>query len=198
MINGKTRMFSDEDLAPTRAPLEHARHLPGQYYTSQGVYEMEVEKLFMKDWLMVARVEEFTEPGDYMTTEIVGEPIIVCLNNACELRAFANVCKHRGAAVAAGSGNAASFNCPFHGWIYDLDGKLVTPSQPRGLPQFDAKNCQLSLIRLETWGGCVFVNFDSECSSLADYMAADEFAESAAFIRPEDMRLVDRFTYDID
>ena len=190
--------FSQKELAPTRLPVEEARHLPGYYYTSQDIYEMEIEKLFMRDWLMIARIEEFAEPGDYMTTEILGEPIIVCLNAQRELRAFANVCKHRGAAVASGAGNVASFSCPFHGWIYDLDGSLVSPSQPRGLPRLDVESCSLSPVRLDTWGGCVFVCFDDQGPSLAEYMAADEFAESAAFMRPEDMRLVDRFTYEID
>ncbi len=196
--NGAARYFSEEELAPTRARLEDARHLPGHYYTSPDIYEMEVEKLFMRDWLMLARVEEFSEPGDFMTMEIVGEPILLCMNAHRALRAFTNVCRHRGAAVASGNGNTPDFRCPFHGWIYDLDGKLVAPSQPRGLPRFDVANCGLSPIRLETWGGCIFVCFDDEGPSLAEYMAADAFADSAAFLRSEDMRLVDRFTYEID
>ena len=190
--------FSNEELAPTRAPLEDARHLPGHYYTSRDIYEMEVEKLFMRDWLMVARIEEFSAPGDYMTLEIVGEPIVLCMNQRGALGAFANVCRHRGAAVASGSGNAASFTCPFHGWVYDLDGRLVAPSQPRGLPRFDSARCRLAPIRLDVWGGCVFVCFDEDGPTLAEYMAVDEFADSAAFLRPEDMRLVDRFAYEID
>ena len=196
--NGATALFDETELAPTRAPLEAARHLPGHYYTSQEVYDLEVEKLFMRDWLMIARVEEFAEPGDYMTFEIVGEPIVVCLNDRRELQAFANVCKHRGAAIAKGNGNAKEFSCPFHGWIYDLDGHLVAPSQPKGLPHFDVKACRLSPIRLETWGGFAFVTFNDGTPSLAEYLAVDEFAESAAFMRPQDMQLFDRFTYEID
>ncbi len=196
--NDLVGLFDENELAPTRAPLEAAYHLPGHYYTSQEVYEMEVEKLFMRDWLMVARVEEFTEPGDYMTFEIVGEPFIVCLNDRRELHAFSNVCAHRGAAVAEGSGNIREFKCPFHDWIFDLDGKLVAPAQPNGLPHFDVKSCQLSPIRLETWGGFAFVTFYDGAPSLEEYMAVDEFAESAAFTRPEDMRLIDRFSFEIE
>lgn len=196
--NGKTKYFDEKELHPTRAPLEDARHLPGHYYTSSEIHEMEVEKLFMRDWLMVARVEEFAEPGDYRAMEIVDEPIVVCMNERRELHAFANVCSHRGAAVALGEGNASEFHCPFHDWVYDLDGHLVTPSQPRGLPRFDVKNCSLSPIKLDTWGGFVFINFDDDCPTLAEYLAVDEFAESAAFMRCEDMRVVDRYTYEID
>ena len=196
--NGKAKLFDEKELVPTRAPVEDARHLPGHYYTSPEIYEMEVEKLFMRDWLMVARIEEFSKPGDYRTLDIVGEPIIVSMNEQLELHAFANVCRHRGAAVASGAGNTSQFSCPFHGWIYDLDGNLVTPSQPRGLPRFDAKSCRLSPIKLDTWGGFVFVNLDDGCPTLEEYLAVDEFAESTAFMQPENMRLVDRFTYEID
>ena len=196
--HGGARYFNKAELEATRARIEEARHLPGIYYTSPEIYAMEVEKLFMHDWLVVARVEEIPSPGDYMTMDIVGEPIIVCRNADGTLHAFSNVCRHRGAAVASGAGNAKEFTCPFHGWIYSLDGRLVSPSQPRGLPRFDVKSCRLSPIKLATWGGFVFVNFDDACPTLADYLGVDEFAESAAFIRPEDMVLVDRFTYEID
>ena len=74
------RYFNKAELEATRAGLEEARHLPGIYYTSPEIYAMEVEKLFMRDWLVVARVEEIASPGDYMTMDIVGEPIIVCCN----------------------------------------------------------------------------------------------------------------------
>ena len=106
---GRAGYFSEEDIAPTRALLHDAPHLPGRYYTSPDIYEMEIEKLFMRDWLMVARVEEFSRPGDFMTMEVVGEPILLCMDEDRALRAFANVCRHRGAAVASGNGNTPAF-----------------------------------------------------------------------------------------
>lgn len=213
--------FSERELAKTRNAIEDARHLPGHYYTSPDIYAMEIEKLFLKDWLVVGRVEEVPNPGDYLATEIVGEPIIVCRNAAGELNAFSNVCRHRGAALvpstppagsagnghgrapfeevfAAQTGNVSEFRCPFHAWIYDLEGRLVAPSRGRGLPRFDAKGCRLPAIRLDTWGGFIFINFDDDCRSLSDYLADDNFAGAADWVRAEDYILIDRYTFEID
>ena len=91
-----------EGLAPMRKPLATARHLPGYVYTSQEVLELEKERLFMTDWLMICREEEVESPGDYMTFRILSEPVLVCRDGDGELHAFANVCRHRGVEVASG------------------------------------------------------------------------------------------------
>src|SRR4051812_16670154 len=148
-----------EELKQTRAPVTEAKHLPAYYYTSPEIFELEKQKLFYKDWLIVGRVEEFPNPGDYKAFELVDEPVVVCRNAKGELKAFANVCRHRGVAVAIGSGNAKEFLCPYHAWVYDLDGALVSPSRPRGI-KVGPETRQLPPIRLETWGGFVFINFD--------------------------------------
>lgn len=193
-----TNLFDEAELKCTRAALEDARHLPGCYYTSQKVYEMEVRKLFLKDWMVVGRVEEFAKPGDYRTLTLVGEPIVIVRDENGQLNAFSNVCLHRGAAVVVGNGNAKEFSCPFHAWLYDLKGQLVTPSRPRGLPKYEYKDCRLPALKLDTWGGFVFVNFDDHSPSLAEYLDVDGFGQAAAFIRPEDFRLVDRYTVQMD
>src|SRR4051812_7158542 len=96
----------DEQLSATRAPRAEAAHLPPHYYTSPEILELEKQKLFFKDWLIVGRVEEWPNPGDYRAMEICDEPVVICRNKEGELRAFANVCRHRGVAVAIGEGNA--------------------------------------------------------------------------------------------
>lgn len=220
--DGAAAFFSEDELLQTRKAVEQARHLPGHYYTSPEIYAMEIEKLFMRDWLVVGRVEEFANPGDYLATDIVGEPIIVCRNAAGGLSAFSNICRHRGAAVVPSAvtpvvapgqtvlgnlpfqevrlaqGNAKEFTCPFHAWVYDLEGRLAATSRPRGLPQFKPSECRLSPIKVDTWGGFVFINFDDNCRSLSDYLADDEFQASTAFMRPEDFQLIDRFTFEIE
>ena len=123
---------TEEELRDTRAPLAQATHLPAYYYTSPEILELEKEKLFFKDWLIVGRVEEWPNPGDYRAMEIVGEPIVITRNKDGELKAFANVCRHRGVAVAIGQGNTKEFLCPYHAWVYDLDGGLVSAARPRG------------------------------------------------------------------
>lgn len=186
------------ELAATRAPRAEAIHLPPHYYTSPAILELEKEKLFFKDWLVVGRVEEWPNPGDYRAFELVGEPIVVCRNKDGQLNAFSNVCRHRGVAVAIGEGNAKEFLCPYHSWAYDLNGTLVSPSRPRGVTIKDAEGRRLPPIKLDTWGGFVFINFDENAPSLADYLDVDDYRKAAAYVKPEDTVLVDTYTYELD
>ena len=117
-------MVSNEILA-TRNDLRRASHAAGEIYASKEIYRREVEVFFMRDWLYVGRVEELPNSGDYMTMRIAEEPVIIARDKGGELGAFYNMCVHRGVEVAYGSGNANSFKCPYHGWVYDLDGQLT-------------------------------------------------------------------------
>ncbi len=187
-----------QELSATRAPRAEAIHLPPHYYTSPEILELEKQKLFFKDWLIVGRVEEWPNAGDYRAMEIVGEPVVVCRNKAGELKAFANVCRHRGVAVAIGEGNAKEFQCPYHAWVYDLDGKLVSPARPRAIKIHSDQGRQLPPIKIDTWGGFVFINFDDQAPPLADYLDADDYRRAVAYVHPEDTVLVDTFTYELD
>ncbi len=190
--------FTAAELAPTRAPLDEALHLPARFYTSEDILALEKERLFFKDWLVVGRVEEFPKPGDYRAIDLLGEPVVICRNKAGELRAFANICRHRGVALVSGEGNARGFACPYHAWAYDLDGRLIAASRPQGLAHFDTANCRLPPIRLDTWGGFIFISFDPDGPSLADYLDADDYRAAAAYLKSEEMMLVDTYTYEID
>lgn len=189
---------TEEELRDTRAPRAQATHLPAHYYTSPEILELEKEKLFFKDWLIVGRVEEWPNPGDYRAMEIVGEPIVITRNKDGELKAFANVCRHRGVAVAIGQGNTKEFLCPYHAWVYDLDGGLVSAARPRGIKVAAGKGDQMPPIRIDTWGGFVFINFDDNAPPLADYLDADDYRKSVAYVHPEDTVLVDTYTYELD
>ena len=100
------------DLSETRAELRRARHLPGYVYDSPEIFALEKEKIFLKDWLALARVEEIERPGDYMTFRVLGEPVVVCRDRGGAINAFANVCAHRGVEVAAGSGQHEGVQLP--------------------------------------------------------------------------------------
>lgn len=189
---------SPDELKATRAPRAQAIHLPAHYYTSPEILELEKEKLFFRDWLIVGRIEEWPNPGDYRAMEIVGEPVVISRNQAGELKAFANVCRHRGVAVAIGEGNAKEFSCPYHAWVYDLDGALVSPSRPRGVKIQSAHGHQLPPIKLDTWGGFVFINFDEKAPPLNDYLDVDDYRKAVAYVKPEETVLVDTYTYDLD
>ena len=86
------------DLSGIRRPVNRATHVPGHFYASEDIYALEKEKIFMRDWMLVAREEELEKPGNYLiiTLRLLGEPIVVTRNQAGQLNAFANVCAHRG------------------------------------------------------------------------------------------------------
>ena len=106
-LDPKTR----EAIEKTRGHLSEARHLPGFYYTSQEIFQREIDTIFMREWLCVGRIEEFENPGDYHAMRIAGEPLVICRDNDNQLHAFRNVCRHRGVEVAVGQGNAKRFIC---------------------------------------------------------------------------------------
>ena len=130
--------------------------------------------------------------------EIVGEPIVVCRDQKGNLNAFANVCRHRGVAVAMGAGNATQFSCPYRAWSYGLDGRLTAPSRPRRLGSFDYRDCRLPPLRVNTWGGFVFVSFDPGGPSLSSYLAADGYQDAVAYVHPEKMTLVNTYSFKMD
>lgn len=184
-----------QDLELARLEDSKSRHIPGYYYTSPDILELEKEKLFMKDWLMVGRIEEFPNPGDYRVIDIIGESIIICRDDQGELNALTNVCRHRGVAVAEGEGNRSEFMCPFHAWTYDLKGNLITAPEADKFSAFDFSACQLPSHKIESWAGFIFINLDPNSPSLGDYLDADGVREAADFLRAEDTRIVDSYTY---
>ena len=131
------------DIAAIRAPISRARHAPGYIYTSPEIYALEKEKIFMRDWLCIARVEEIEKPGDFMTFDVMDEPIVIARARDGSINAFRNSCAHRGLVVAKGSGNAKSFSCEYHGWSYDLTGQLVGAPFMEDVQEFDLSSCRL-------------------------------------------------------
>ena len=194
--NGKKK---NGEFAPIRNDLYGSRHLPGYMYTSREIFEEEVDKLFMKEWLCVGRVEQFPNPGDYMATRIVGEPVVVCRNDKGELNAFANVCRHRGTEVAPkGTGNVKEFSCPYHGWLYDLNGSLVGAPYTKEIREtFDIKNCRLKPVKLDVWQGYIFINFDPDSAGLEHFLDDEGLRVCAEECRPGETMIADEFTQDI-
>ena len=180
----------------TRDSLENARHLPGYVYTSPEIYQREKEMIFMKDWLCVGRMEEVENPGDYMALRIMDEPIIVARDNDGNVGAFANVCKHRGVEVASGAGNLQEFSCPYHGWLYDLQGKLIGAPYMKEAEGFDPTNCQLERLQFGEWRGWMFVNFDPNAGPLDKFVA--EYEREFAFLQHDKTRLATKHVVNLD
>lgn len=179
--------ISSIDFEKIQSPVAQAQHAPGFLYTSPEIYELEKAEIFMKDWLCVGREEEVEKAGDYMALRILGEPVVVVRGRDLQVRAFANICAHRGVEVAYGEGNRKVLSCPFHGWSYGLDGRLIGAPLMDETEAFDRKRCGLPPIRLETWRGWMFLNFDPDAKPLADFVAPME--KDFGYLPQEEYRL---------
>jgi phenylpropionate dioxygenase-like ring-hydroxylating dioxygenase large terminal subunit len=151
---------------------EHqARALPGHFYTSERLLALEEAVLFRNGWVCLGRADEIVEPGDFFTTELSGEPLLVVRDSGRKLRVLSNVCRHRGMILAEGAGNAAVFTCPYHAWSYRADGTLIGAPLMRNTPGFDRKDCSLPEFASEVWQGFIFVNLDRNAPPLHPQLA---------------------------
>ena len=198
--NGGKRAGATLPFGKTRDDLHRARHLPGYMYTSRDIFDEEIDRIFMKDWLCVGRVEQFPESGDYKAMRVAGEPVIIARNEEGGLNAFSNVCKHRGVEVAAvGTGNTGRFSCPYHGWLYDLDGRLVGAPFSREIREsYDFKKCRLNPIQLDTWEGYIFISFDAGAADLKTFLDDEGVDICAKDCQPGKTKIADEYVFDIE
>lgn len=161
-----------DGLAATWLPLDLARTLPRAVYTSEAVFALEQRALFGATWLAVCREEDLADPGSFVTREIGRERMLLLRGEHEALRAFFNVCRHRGSRlVDEPCGRVqGTVSCPYHGWTYGLDGRLVSaPRMPAG---FDADELPLVPAPLGTREGFVFVSLDPAAPPLAQHLGA--------------------------
>ena len=143
--------------------------LPSDYYLDEAIFELEKQQIFYRSWQYVGHQSMLTNIGDYITLQICDESIFVIRSSDGELRAFYNVCRHRAHELLSGSGNVKNLIvCPYHAWSYDNQGALQQARMSEHRPGFDKADFCLPAIRLEVFCGCVFVNLDKDCDSLAD------------------------------
>ena len=164
----------------------NATTLPPSSYVDPAVYDREVERLFRREWICVARVDQFERAGDYISLDLFGEALVAVRGDDGEIRVLSRVCRHRWMPVVAGSGNRRSFQCPYHLWTYALDGRLLGAPDMERNAGFDRSSCRLPSLRVEIWQGFVFANFDPDAAPLAPRLAGLERA--IAPYRPAAMR----------
>ena len=156
------------ELEAIAKPLGEAALLPAKCYTNPAFHEFEVERVFMRNWLPVGRVDQVEKAGDFFTVSRFGEPILIVRDRALKLHALSNVCRHRNYPVAQGSGNCrANFICPYHGWAYDLTGQVRSAPFMEKTPSFDPKQWHLPRLGVDVWQGFIFVNFDADAPLLS-------------------------------
>ncbi|MEZ5802355.1 MAG: aromatic ring-hydroxylating dioxygenase subunit alpha [Rhizobiaceae bacterium] len=148
--------------------------LPGWSYHSPALLELEKEHVFRKHWQIVGHISDLPNPGDYLAMDVVGERALVVRGKDGEVRAFHNLCRHRGSRVVAESQGTCknALVCPFHGWVYNLDGTLRGAARPRSFPDLDKTEFGLMPLELEIWMGFIFIRFrESGQPSVAELMA---------------------------
>ena len=154
-----------------RAPLEEASTIPAPWYTDPRIAELERMNVFNKTWQLVARTDQVAKTGEFVSTIVAGEPIVVVRGNDDVLRAFFNVCRHHAAAVVTQPcGQTSMLQCPYHGWRYGLDGSLKGMPEFEGVKNFDRAQNGLVPVRVETWECLVFVNLDEHATPLHDFL----------------------------
>src|SRR5579871_1371872 len=169
--------------------------LSAQLYWDPATFGAEKEKIFARTWQVVGHAHQVGNPGDYFTTDLVGEPLLIVRGTDGQLRGFYNVCRHRAGPAAEGCGSRKLFRCGYHGWTYGLDGSLLSATEIEGVESFCPEDFALKAVRTEEWFNLVFVNLDSDAAPLRDSLG--DLAEQAEKFPFGQMKLFERRTYDM-
>ncbi|MBI4548535.1 MAG: aromatic ring-hydroxylating dioxygenase subunit alpha [Ignavibacteriae bacterium] len=178
-------------------PLERAETIPSSWYVDPHFLKLDKQCIFARTWQYVGHRSRVEHPGNYLTATIAGNPIIIVRGKDNIVRAFYNVCRHRGGPLAIDeSGNCNVLQCKYHGWTYALDGML------RGVPQFDRvelfdrKDFGLIPVNIDTWEGLVFVKLSKDETSLSSTMKG--IPERIAPIKLSTKKFHRRVNYDVN
>ena len=171
--------------------------LPGRYYTDASVFHDELERFFCETWVAAGRADEISRPGDYFLREIGNESIIVVRDAANEIRAFFNVCRHRGTRICTAPEGSfvGRIQCPYHAWTYGLDGQLLTAPHTSD-EGFCKENYPLHPVSSEVWDGHIFFNLATNSEPL-DVQLADLPMKFKPW-RMAELRFFKRIVYDVN
>jgi nitrite reductase/ring-hydroxylating ferredoxin subunit len=151
-----------------------ADFVPSEHYLSADFLRLENERLWPRVWQVACREEELPRVGSYVTYNVMDESIVVVRVSDDSVKAYYNVCQHRGRRLTEGCGHMTRFHCRFHGWQYLLDGSISRINDREdwsGCDDFADKDLSLKQVRTETWAGFVFVNMDPHAPPLSEYLA---------------------------
>jgi choline monooxygenase len=180
-------------------PLDLASTIPSTWYVDRTLYDLELKTVFSKTWQLAARVDQVSQPGQYVTTDIAGEPIVVVRGNDGVLRGFFNVCRHHAAAVMTEpEGKAAQLRCPYHGWTYSLEGELKGTPDFSGVCDFDRARNGLVPLELGEWESWVFVKLERSNAVTLESFLTKELVEEIGQINVTDLHWFERRHYHFD
>jgi phenylpropionate dioxygenase-like ring-hydroxylating dioxygenase large terminal subunit len=162
--------------------------LPGWCYHSDALLELEKQHVFREQWQIACHISDIPDPGNYITMDVVGERALILRDQDGTVRGFHNICRHRGSRVVADTKGTcrSALVCPFHGWVYNLDGTLRGAARPRSFPPLDKQEFGLIGLDLEIWMGFVFIRFaPGPQASVAELM--QPFATELSEYKTQDM-----------
>lgn len=146
--------------------LEEGETLPVEFYFAPEVHALEQEKIFSKSWQYACHISLLENAGDYAVARSGDIPVVVTRGRDGELHGFVNICRHRLHSVVEGNGSATNLQCPYHGWVYDLEGRLKSAPRSKRERSFDCAGISLAPVAVEAWDQWVFVNPDPTATSL--------------------------------
>ncbi|MGE0113272.1 MAG: Rieske 2Fe-2S domain-containing protein [Steroidobacteraceae bacterium] len=160
-----------------RVSADHSRSVRRDLYTDPEIFELEMQSIWERVWVYVGHESQLPKHGDFLSTKVGRQPVLVVRNKAGEVRAFINACRHRGATLCrTAKGNARMFVCPYHSWTFNADGELVGVKDQSvgGYPKnFDKKLLGLTSVpRLESYRGFIFACLNPDIESLTDYLGS--------------------------
>jgi choline monooxygenase len=150
--------------------LAYAATIPSSYYVDPGVLAQENRNVFGRTWQLAGRADQVAEVGQYFSTVIGGEPVLVTRAADGLVRAMSNVCRHRAGPVAKGEGTRSSIQCRYHGWTYSLEGKLIGTPEMEGIECFQRSDVALPQFQAGEWNGLIFVNVDRAAPPLRQWL----------------------------
>lgn len=190
----QTSPFPTGDLAATLAA---GWTLPAAWYSDPATLALEQERIFAPGWHYLAHAAAVAEPGSFLAGSAGLTPIVATRDDDGELRAFVNVCRHRGHLVASGDGCRRTLQCPYHAWTYGLDGRLLRAPRSEREPGFDPDALSLLPVAVESWGPLLFANADPEAAPLAGVLEGVRESVEASGVEFEQLRFHTRVAGDL-
>ena len=146
------------------------KSLSQRYFVSPEIFAQEQNKIFSEEWLLVGHQSQIGKSGDYFVAEVAGEDLIIVRDRKSTIRAFYNVCRHRGCRLREDySGHVSAIQCPYHAWTYALDGRLLSAPHMDNVPGFDKIEYSLRPAHLGLWEGFIFVNLADSPTPLEEW-----------------------------
>ena len=174
------------------------RTLPWGWYSDPAVLELERERIFRRSWQYVGHTGEVAEPGSFAATWVGDVPVVLVRDREDTLRAFLNVCRHRGSIICDGKGRRETLQCPYHAWTYGLDGRLITAPRAKREGGIESPELGLVALQLDTWGPLVFVNPDPDAAPLEEFLDGMPERIADAGIDLDALRFLQRSESDLE